>query len=247
VQSVYDHSFLPAASGKRQPQKLERYAQLYARYTNLIQLQGDMMRQDTERMQRAYDQVAAEFAKEQQEQNTTKNKMDDSFVLADLNEYDRRCNTIPKSFEDRVRIAFAASGFIQLLMLFVIGSLNKNDMEQVFARARQLMSSNPNQPIPMFAPAACKLRPDNFATRSITSSDIARWQSRPEELVGKCFVTTEEIMRRTFLVQDYYVKRAGPRYDVVFEDTGLGPEDVNTLDTNALLTIVGNAELIITI
>jgi hypothetical protein len=52
-------------------------------------------------------------------------------------------------------------------------------------------------------------------------------------------------MKRTFLVQDYYVKRVGPRFDVVFEDTGLGPEDVNILDINALLTIVENTELII--
>lgn len=108
-------------------------------------------------------------------------------------------------------------------------------------------SSKPNQSIPTFAPAAsaCKLGPDNAVTRSITLKDLARWQSKPEELVGKCFVTTEEIMRRTFLVQDYYVKRAGPRYDVIFEDTGLGPENVNTFDTNDLLAIVGNAKLIV--
>lgn len=53
-------------------------------------------------------------------------------------------------------------------------------------------------------------------------------------------------MRRRFLVQDYYVKRDGPWYEVVFEDTGLGPEDVNTFDTSALLTIIENTELIIT-
>lgn len=94
----YNHSFLPVLAGRRQSQqKLETYAQLYARYTNLIQLQGDMMHQDMERVQHAYNQVAAEFAKEQ---NATKNKMGASFILADLNEYDRRCNMIPKSFEE---------------------------------------------------------------------------------------------------------------------------------------------------
>ena len=36
------------------------------------------------------------------------------------------------------------------------------------------------------------------------------------------------------MVQDYDVKRAGPRYDVVFEDTGLGDDAVNTLDVDAL-------------
>jgi hypothetical protein len=50
-------------------------------------------------------------------------------------------------------------------------------------------------------------------------------------------------MRRTFLVQNYSFKSAIARYNVVFEDTG--PEDVDTLDTNALFTIVGNVELII--
>lgn len=55
------------------------------------------MHQDMERVQHAYNQVAAEFAKEQ---NATKNKMGASFILADLNEYDRRCNMIPKSFEE---------------------------------------------------------------------------------------------------------------------------------------------------
>lgn len=51
-------------------------------------------------------------------------------------------------------------------------------------------------------------------------------------------------MKRTLLVQDYYVKRAGPRFDVVFEDTGFGSEAVNIFDTNSLLAIVENAELI---
>lgn len=91
---LYDHSFLP--TGGRQPwQKLEEYAQLYFRYTNLIQLQGDMMRQDTEAMQHAYEQVAAEFT---MEQNAATNKIGASFILADLNEYSRRCSTDPKSF-----------------------------------------------------------------------------------------------------------------------------------------------------
>lgn len=94
---INDHrSFLP--TGARQPQqKLERYAQLYAKYTNAIQLQGNAMRHDMEGMQRAYDQVAAEFAMEQHSAN---NKMGAPFVLADLNEYARRFNKTPNSFEE---------------------------------------------------------------------------------------------------------------------------------------------------
>ena len=55
------------------------------------------MRHDTQRVQRAYDQVLAEFAGEQ---NTTKNGMGASSILADLNEYERRCNIIPISCEE---------------------------------------------------------------------------------------------------------------------------------------------------
>lgn len=110
------------------------------------------MRGDPEQAQHVHHQVTAEFA---MEQATVANKMGASYVLADLNEYERRCNTNPKSFEEYdihflwpskltwnlsscVRIAFAASRFIQILMLFVIGDLNKNDMELVFARVTQL-------------------------------------------------------------------------------------------------------------
>ena len=93
---LYDRSFLP--TGARQPrQKLEGYAQLYASYTNVIQHQGEVMRVDMGAMQCAYDQVAAEFAMEQYSAN---NKMGASFVLADLNEYARRSNIIPNSFEE---------------------------------------------------------------------------------------------------------------------------------------------------
>jgi hypothetical protein len=52
---------------------------------------------DPEAMQRAYAQVAAEFAMEQHSAN---NKMGASFILSDLNEYARHCNTISNSFEE---------------------------------------------------------------------------------------------------------------------------------------------------
>jgi hypothetical protein len=100
-----------------------------------------------------------------------------------------------------------------------------------------------NRSIPTFAPAICQLKPRNAATFPVSPEDVARWRLIPEELVGKCFVTTEEIMRRTFLVQDYYVKRNGPHYEVVFEDTGL--DVVQTLHTNTLLAMVMDAELVV--
>lgn len=102
--------------------------------------------------------------------------------------------------------------------------------------------TNENQLIPTFAPAICKLRPDNAITSPVTTRDIAHWRSNPEELVGKCFTTIENIMRRTFLVKDYYIKRSGPCYNVVFEDTG--PNDLNILDPESVLTMVKDAELV---
>ncbi len=131
-------------------------------------------------------------------------------------------------------------------------------MEWVIARGTQLMQvfetvhknvdtytfhrSLTDQPIPTFAPATCKLRPDNPMTSSVTARDIARWRANPEQLVGKCFITTENIMRRTFLIQDYYRKRAGPRFDVIFEDTGTNVVDI--LDPEEVLEMVEEAELV---
>lgn len=49
-------------------------------------------------------------------------------------------------------------------------------------------------------------------------------------------------MRRIFLVQDYYIKRDGPRYDVVYEDMGLGV--LHILDPKSVLSMVKDAELL---
>ena len=49
-------------------------------------------------------------------------------------------------------------------------------------------------------------------------------------------------MRRTFSIQDYYIKRTGPCFDVVFEDTGF--DDVQVLEPQSIWTMVKDAELI---
>lgn len=77
---------------------------------------------------------------------------------------------------------------------------------------------------------------------SVTDRDIDRWRANPQELVGKCFTTTENIMRRTFLVQDYYVKCSGQaQYEVVFEDTGFGV--LSLLDLKTMLIMVKDANI----
>jgi hypothetical protein len=59
----------------------------------------------------------------------------------------------------------------------------------------------------------------------------------------KCFVITEEIMRRTFLIQDLYVKCVAPQLDVIFEDIGLGV--VSTIDTDTVLAMIKDTALIL--
>jgi hypothetical protein len=86
--------------------------------------------------------------------------------------------------------------------------------------------------------------PENPVLLSVTDKDINRWQANPRELVGKCFTTTEEIMRRTFLVQDYYVKCTGrAQFEVVFEDTGLG--DLSILDRNDMFVMVKDTKILV--
>jgi len=87
--SLLNLSFL-STGGPETRGKLENYVQLYATYTSLIQCQGDVMRQDTLAMKDAYDKVAAEFAADQN--IFAKNTLGTSDILADLNEYARRCN-----------------------------------------------------------------------------------------------------------------------------------------------------------
>ena len=92
----FDKSFLPTQTQRRQSrQKLDLYAQLYTGYTNLIQQQGDSMRHDMEKMEAAYRDVASEFTAEQA---FAQNKLGTSYILNDINEYARRCDTCPKTF-----------------------------------------------------------------------------------------------------------------------------------------------------
>lgn len=97
MMSLFHHSFLPT-TGPQPPSKLENYAHLYATYTNLIQQQENAMRHDLQAMEYAYNQVAAEFATEQHD--FAQNKSGTSYILADLNEYARRCNSTAQSFEE---------------------------------------------------------------------------------------------------------------------------------------------------
>ena len=96
MESLFNPSFLPT-QGHETRQKLEHYAQLYATYTTLIEVHASAMRHNPQKLAQAYDRVAAEFAAEQA---IAKNVPGSSFVLADLNEYARRCRVVPKTFEE---------------------------------------------------------------------------------------------------------------------------------------------------
>ena len=95
--------------------------------------------------------------------------------------------------------------------------------------------------IPIRAPAICKLVPDNAVPYNVTTRDIDCWRVNPEELVGKCFTTSEEIMRQTFLVKDFYIKRSGEaQFEVLFEDSGL--DVLNVIDYNSMMNMVKDAK-----
>jgi hypothetical protein len=94
------------------------------------------------------------------------------------------------------------------------------------------------------APAIVKFAPPAPTTRRITDQDFANWTSWPDQLVGKCFISTE-MVRRVFVIDDFSVKkRKGPQYDVLYEDLGL--DEVLTLDPVTLLEMLskGQAELV---
>ena len=96
--SFFDLSFLPTQRSEI-PTKLENYAQVYVKYTKIIQDQGVAMHHDTQEISKAYEQVAAEHAAEQAK-FATNNLIGPSSILADLNEYARRCDIKPKSFQE---------------------------------------------------------------------------------------------------------------------------------------------------
>ena len=56
------------------------------------------MRHDMQSMEGAYHQVAAEFAAEQNA--FAQNHSGTSYILADLNEYARRCDIYPETFQE---------------------------------------------------------------------------------------------------------------------------------------------------
>jgi hypothetical protein len=71
------------------------------------------------------------------------------------------------------------------------------------------------------APAIVKFTPAVPTTHRISDQDIVNWTSSPNQLVGKCFISTE-MVRRVFLIDDFSIKqRKAPQYDVIYEDLGL--------------------------
>jgi len=100
---------------------------------------------------------------------------------------------------------------------------------------KEHFSDRPSE-IPTTAPAIVKFTPSDPTSRPITHQEIAHWTSRPDQLVGKCFISND-VIRRTFYIDDYSVKqRKGPQYDVLYEDLGL--DEVQTLDPATLLAIL---------
>ena len=94
------------------------------------------------------------------------------------------------------------------------------------------------------APAVVKFTPPVLDTRPISGKDLAVWNFSPEQLIGKCFISTE-MVRRIFYIDDFSIKRRkGAQYDVLYEDLGL--DKVQTLDPATLFRMLsdGQAELV---
>jgi len=107
---------------------------------------------------------------------------------------------------------------------------------------REYYTSQPFK-TPTIAPTIVKLTLGARDSRPISPEDIEKWRTRPEELVGNCFISTD-LIRRIFVIDDYSVKcRKGPQYEVVLEDLGL--DEVQTLDPETLLEMVAEAKLVV--
>ena len=104
---------------------------------------------------------------------------------------------------------------------------------------KEYLSGRPSE-IPTTAPAIVKFTSSHTTTRSITNQDIAHWTSRPDQLAGLCFISTD-VVRRIFYIDDYSVRqRKGPQYEVLYEDLGL--DKVQTLDPATLLAMLSEVQ-----
>ena len=85
---------------------------------------------------------------------------------------------------------------------------------------REYSTRQPSE-IPTTAPSVVKFTPPVLDTRPISGEDLVAWNFSPEQLIGKCFISTE-MVRRIFYIDNFSIRRRkGAQYDVLYEDLGL--------------------------
>ncbi|CAA7268827.1 unnamed protein product [Cyclocybe aegerita] len=232
------------ASNKQAKQReLEDFAQSYVKYTKLAEDITATIHHDPQALEAAYARITEETRLEQAGNPPASSRSPEQ-IQADLRKLARRCDITPTSFDDRVRISFAAVSYVCILVDNVlVPDRPHSDFLTVLGMANRLLRkvhTGKPCPTPTVAPAIVKLTPANPVTRSGQETDITLWQSHPEELIGHRFISNEMI-RRVFVVTDFAVKRVkGPQFDVVYEDT----DEVLTVDPDSLFDMVAGAELI---
>ncbi|RDB26648.1 hypothetical protein Hypma_005553 [Hypsizygus marmoreus] len=156
-----------------------------------------------------------------------------------------RCEMQPKTFDDRVRICFAALAYVQTVLDYMVAHPSRSfkDRLVIIRRITEINQENYGRSPPSrdILPRLVKLIPDNPTTRPVTVEDVKRWRDHPRELVGKAFILHKAI-RKVFSLADYYVKTiGGHRYELQFEDCG---SDVLTFGLEDTLKMVGEAQMV---
>jgi len=227
--------------------ELEDYAQQFFKYSVIIEQQSGAIRHLEKEVTEAYARVSEEHNERRRIPLQCEPSLEG--LLNTLKYYGSLCEKQPQTVIDRVRIIFYASYCTQIITHEILGHPDRlwSDSRTVFARGGQLLKQHITgqvSEIPTMARAIVKFTPPIPTTRRIKPQDLAIWGNSPEQLVGKCFISTE-MVRRIFYIDDFSIKRRkGAQYDVLYEDLGL--DEVQTLDPSTLLGMLSNndAELV---
>ncbi|RDB26618.1 hypothetical protein Hypma_005549 [Hypsizygus marmoreus] len=230
------------ASKKRREVKqreLQEFAERIFKYSNIYQTMATSMWGDPDEMRAAH---ARELKTCLENRCAVPETPDEAQHILDGLAID--CEIIPKSFDDRIRICFAAQAYSRVLMENVICHSSRpfNDRVVVLRMLTKLNREAASLPRPPpDLPRIVALIPDKPITRPISVDDVEYWRAHPKELLRKAFISRRQKERRAFVVSDYAVKLvAGQCLDLRFEDR----PNVVSLSLEDVLKMVSAAELV---
>ncbi|RDB30098.1 hypothetical protein Hypma_014005 [Hypsizygus marmoreus] len=227
---------------KAKQHELQELANLVFKYTELFEDTAASMRRDPEQGAAAYEREYPAALAARPGPYRTRDE-----IQLDLKDLAAKCEIAPKTFDDRMRICFAASAYSTMVMDRVVhhpeGPYTSADGLEVLRLVGELVRKrygNSEAP-PMGPPRLAKLIPDIPTTRWVTLKDVAHWRTHPQDLTRNAFIIYGGF-RRVCFISDYALKQfAGHCYDVCFEDAG---PDVFTFALTDLLEMVTGAELV---